>query len=217
MPFLPVAATLAAPFLAQGASQLFGGKGPNVQQEVEAQIRRRLGAISAFQKELQSVREKSAAAFSRLQQLSLERGTGIQEAKFAGRGLQVTGGGFQAELARAVTEAQTQEAVRSAEREREDLSLVEQLRQQAYGAGMSPSITASREDVSRGFESQASFGEAVAGGFSELFGPSEGAGTRLQDLLKKRRSRSIVPGSASSRIDLSPVPGSLPGVFGARV
>lgn len=112
---------------------MFGGGGPSYDQ---AMIDRRTGQINELAANLAKSRAGFASSLQNMYSNAFNTFGGNAEAKFGARGLQVTGGGFQAELARKAAEYQSQMDTEIYGNERQDLMAVDNARAGLFGTNM---------------------------------------------------------------------------------
>lgn len=113
----------------------FSSKGktdPNYAVNELAQQRQR--DISYFAADLAKARQQYIANLNNLQSLTYAKFAPMAESQFASRGLEVTGGSFQAALARRAADLQAQGQLAASEGQIQDLNTVQQLRAGAFGA-----------------------------------------------------------------------------------
>lgn len=121
--------------LAGGLLGGFSGKGktdPNYAVNDMAAARQR--DISYFATDLAKARQQYISNLNNLQNLSYARFAPIAESQFASRGLEVTGGSFQAALARRAAELQAQGQLENAQGQIQDLNTVQGLRQGVFSS-----------------------------------------------------------------------------------
>ena len=186
-------ATIGAGFLGRSS----GDRGERLRAEELAfrreMVARRSSEIDKFRSDLASRRSQFASRFASLQDLAFKRFVPQTEAQFAGRGLQVTGGAFQSELAKAVAGLQAEQEVAQTERARRDLVAVSNAR-----AGLATGLTASSFDPGAGEQAT-----AEAGAFGKFFGQNlpgtlETLGSSFSSFLANRRSRLKAPRTVTS-------------------
>jgi len=172
-------------FLGAGASRRAASSRREELEFRRQQVANRQAEISRFREELAQRRAEFGNRFSALQDLAFKRFVPQTEAQFAGRGLQVTGGAFQSELAKRVADLQAQQEVALSNRARADL-----LAEQSARAGAAQLIPST-------FDPRAGDVDAAqAGAFGRFFGQNlpgtlESFGRLGSALLQRRRPRSI--------------------------
>lgn len=117
------------------AARALGGKNkgdPNYAANELAQQRQR--DISYFAADLAKARQQYMANLNNLQNLTFAKFAPMAESQFASRGLEVTGGSFQAALARRAAELSATGLAENAQGQIQDLNTVQQLRQGTFGA-----------------------------------------------------------------------------------
>lgn len=95
--------------------------------DIERLTNQRHQQIQDFAGQLAAARQRYQTNLNNFQNLAFQRFAPIAEARFAGRGLQVTGGAFQSELAKQAAQAQAEGALQASQMEREDLGNVQNL------------------------------------------------------------------------------------------
>lgn len=153
-------AAIAAPFIASAFAPKGGGPSFN---ELTPFIERRRTEINTFSRALSDARARRTARAGELAQRAFERGTAVSEAQFAGRGLQVTGGGFQAELARQAANIQAQVNLDTAQQEAADIRAVEQQRAGLFGTTFGARSQNLLGQQAGGRANQQAFGQVVGG------------------------------------------------------
>jgi hypothetical protein len=97
-------------------------------------IKRRALEIDAFRNDLRTNRESFAGKLRLLQNRVFNRFASQTESQFAGRGLSISGGSFASALGKRGTDIQFQEDVNQFDRERQDLTAVQGLRENLFRA-----------------------------------------------------------------------------------
>lgn len=138
--------------------------------DIERLTNARHQQIQDFSNQLMQARQRYLTNLNNFQNLAFKRFAPIAESQYAGRGLNVTGGAFQSELAKQAAQAQAEGALQASQMERQDLGNVEN----AFGGLYSGQMGLMGQQPE----------QVAPNAFSQFAGQAAGLG--LEALLKQR-------------------------------